>query len=245
MRFKTRLNHVAALFTAALLAAPAGSLGAQTSDPALTRPVRSLVGGNAFYATPVGDFAERVNHGWGGALHGTWLMGDAGIIGLRVDAGMMLYGRDRTRECLTTSCLVQVDITTSNNLAFVGVGPELVVPVGPIRPYAAGQVGWTFLWTQSQVEGSDNNNQPFASTRNMSDNTLSYGGVGGLLIPFNRNARNPVSLDLGVRYLRNGRVEYLRKGDIIINPGNPPIFNVQRSRADMLTYHIGVTVGVR
>ena len=54
-----------------------------------------------------------------------------------------------------------------------------------------------------------------------------------------------MSLDLGVRYLRNGSVEYLREGDIIINPGNYPTYNVQRSRADLLTYHIGVTVGIR
>lgn len=217
---------------------------AQASDPALSRPVRSLVGGNLFYAKPVGDFGDHVRQGWGGALHGTFLLHDAGIIGLRVDAGMMLYGHDRTRECLTSSCLVQVDINTSNNLAFVGVGPQLVAPAGPIRPYVAGQVGWTFLWTQSRVEGSDNDNRPFASTRNMSDNTLSYGGIGGLLIPFNPASRAPISLDLGVRYLRNGRVEYLRKGDIVINPGSQPTFNVQRSRADMVTFHVGVTVGI-
>jgi len=246
MRFRTPIRHIAALVGISILGATTSSaVHAQAAERTLMRPTRALVGINGFYATPIGDFSERVNHGWGGTIHGTWLLHDSGVIGLRMDAGTMIYGRQRTRECLTMSCLVEADITTSNNLAFVGVGPELVVPAGPIRPYAAGQVGWTFLWTQSEVEGSDNDNRPFASSRNFSDNTFSYGGVGGVLIPFNRGGGNPVSLDLGVRYLRNGRVEYLRKGDIIINPGNPPTFNVQRSRADMVAYHIGITVGVR
>lgn len=226
-------------------AAPAAA-AAQRADPAaLARPIRAHVGANAYYAQPVGDFADRIKQGWGGELNGTWLIGEAGVVGLRFDGGAMAYGRQRTRECLTSSCLVEVDITTSNNLAYAAVGPQLMVPVGPIRPYVAGQVGWTFLWTDSRIEGSNNQNEPFASTRNFSDNTFSYGGVGGVLVPLVQNARNPVALDLGVRYLRNGSVEYLRKGDIIINPGTQPTFNVQRSRADLLTYHIGISVGIR
>lgn len=238
-----RINPLAAAL-GLLCMAPAAA-AAQTADAALTRPVRAQVGANVYYAQPVGDFADRIKQGWGGDLNGTLLIGQAGIFGLRFDAGAMAYGRQRTRECLTLSCLVEVDITTSNNLAYAAVGPQLMVPAGPIRPYAAGQVGFTFLWTESKVEGSNNQNEPFASTRNFSDNTFSYGGVGGFLIPLAQHVRNPVSIDLGVRYLRNGRVEYLRKGDIIINPGTTPTFNVQRSRADLVTYHVGVSVGIR
>ena len=238
-----RIRHSLAALGLACMAPAAAA--AQTTDDALARPIRAHVGVNGYYAQPVGDFADRIDQGWGGELNGTWLVGEAGVFGLRFDGGAMAYGRQRTRECLTTSCLVEVDITTSNNLAYVAVGPQLMAPAGPIRPYVAGQVGWTFLWTDSRVEGSNNQNEPFASTRNFSDNTFSYGGTGGLLIPLVQNARNPVSIDLGVRYLRNGNVEYLRKGDIIINPGGPPTFNVQRSRADLLTYHVGVSVAVR
>lgn len=234
------------LFAVFALAYMAPSIvAAQAADPALLRPVRGQLGGSGFYAQPVGDFADRIKRGWGGEFSGTLLLGDAGFFGLRFDAGGMAYGRMKTHDCLTPSCLVMVDITTSNNLAYGAAGPQLMVPAGPIRPYVAAQVGWTFLWTDSRVEGSDNTNQPFASTRNFSDNTFSYGGVGGVLIPFNPGAQNPVSLDLGVRYLRNGSVEYLRKGDIIINVGGQPIFNVQRSRADLVTYRVGLSIGMR
>ncbi len=229
------------------LAAAAPAAGAQAGGEAdeLSRPIRSQVGGHLYYARPVGDFAECIDQGWGGALHGALLIGESGAVGLRFDAGFMSYGRETTRECLTTSCLVLADITTSNNLAFVGVGPVLQVPSGPFRPYVVGQAGWTFLWTESQIEGSHNDNEPFASTRNYSDNTFSYGGTAGILIPISTRARTPVALDLGARYLRNGSVEYLREGDIVINPGFPPTFDVQSSRADLVTYFVGISVGVR
>lgn len=240
----TRLRAAVAL---ALLALVAPVAGAQVVDEEeiLSRPIRSQVGGQVYYAQAVGDFADFIDHGWGGALHGTLLLGDPGVLGLRFDAGFMSYGRDRIRDCITPSCLVQGDITTSNNLAYVGVGPQLQVPVGPLRPYVAGQVGWTFLWTESKIEGTNNDNQPFASSTNQNDNAFSYGGTAGLLVPFNQGARNPISLDLGVRYLRTGEVEYLRKGDIIINPGSQPTLDIQRSRADLVTYFVGITVGVR
>jgi hypothetical protein len=159
----------------------------------------------------------------------------------------MNYGRETVRDVclLPTNCRVYVDVTTTNNLAFVGLGPQLVAPRGPVRPYVAGQVGWTFIWTNSSIEDSDDDDRSVLDSENVSDNTFSYGGLGGVLIPISAG-RNPVSLDLGVRYLRNGRVHYLRKGDIIDDPyGGPPTFNIQRSRADLVTYFIGVTVGLR
>ena len=241
------MRHASLLAAAALLSAAPAAARAQAADDALLRPIRAQVGGNLYYAQPVGDFADRIDQGFGGALHGTLLLGQSGIFGLRFDAGYMMYGNETIRECLTASCLVQVDVSTSNNLAFVGVGPQLQVPSGPIRPYVNGQVGWTFLWTESSVEGSDNDDDEFASTRNFSDNTFSYGGSAGVLIPVSQNSRNPISIDLGARYLRNGNVEYLREGDIVLNPtpGQPPTYNIQRSRADLVTYFVGITVGLR
>lgn len=237
-------TRTSALLLALLLAAPAvGAQEAEIEDP-LARPVRAQVGGSLYYARPLGDFADRIEQGWGGNLHGTLLLGEPGAIGLRFDAGFMGYGRERYRDCLTSTCLVEADITVSNNLAWIGVGPQLQVPVGPLRPYVAGQVGWTWLWTDSEIEGTNNDNQPFASSTNFSDNVFSYGGTAGVLIPVSQGA-NPIAIDLGARWLRNGEVEYLREGDIVINPGNRPTLLVQRSRADLVLYYVGVTVGVR
>ncbi len=40
-------------------------------------------------------------------------------------------------------------------------------------------------------------------------------------------------------------MHYLRKGDIIDNPSGLPTFNLQRSRADLLTYFVGISVALR
>ena len=241
------------LLRAALLLAAAAPLGAQPGpvygaerDTMLDRPVRALVGGNVYYARPVGDFLHYVRRGFGGAAHGTLLLDRAGVLGLRVDASYMNYGRETLRDqcLLQTNCRITVDVTTTNNIAFVGVGPSLMVPAGPLRPYVAGQAGWTFIWTNSSISDSDDDDEIALDTQNYNDNTFSYGGVGGILIPVSFG-RTPVSLDLGARYLRNGRVRYLREGDIVDNVTGPPTLDIQRSRADLVTYFVGVSVGVR
>ena len=252
MRIALRARRAArprALAVAAALLASAAPLAAQPTfpdDSALARPVRALVGGSVYYARPVGEFADFVRRGFGAAGHGTLLLGPSGAFGIRVDASYMNYGRETVRDvcALATNCRVVVDVTTTNNIAFVGAGPMLVAPVGAVRPYAAGQVGWTFIWTNSSIEDADDGDGGLYDTQNYDDHTFSYGGVGGILVPVSFG-RTPVSIDVGARYLRNGRVRYLREGDIIDNVGGPPTLDIQRSRADLVTYFVGVSVGVR
>lgn len=236
------------LLAAALLCAQAATLHAQVDEDTqeLQRPIRSWVGGNIYYAHPVGEFANFIDHGWGGDLHGTFLLDRAGVLGLRFDASFMNYGRERVNDvcALPTICRVLVDVVTTNNIAFVGAGPQVMAPSGMIRPYLAGQLGWTFIWTNSSIEDSDDEDETTLDTQNLSDNTFSYGGAAGFLIPVS-TGRSPVSIDFGARYLRNGSVRYLRKGDIIDNPTGPPSLNIQRSRADLVTYYLGVSVGIR
>lgn len=244
-----RAAPLRAALSAVLLLAAAAPLAAQRAavdDTTLRRPIRAHVGGNVFYARPVGEFADYVRRGFGGALHGTYLLGPSGAFGLRLDASYLNYGRETVRDvcALPSNCRVIVDVTTTNNIAFVGVGPTLLAPVGAVRPYATGQVGWTFIWTNSSIEDADDGDGGLYDTQNHSDGTFSYGGVAGFLVPLTVG-RAPVSLDLGARYLRNGRVRYLREGDIVDNVNGPPTLDIQRSRADLVTYFVGVSVGMR
>jgi hypothetical protein len=229
----------------AVLFAPAASAHAQIAAPdtSLLRPVRAFGGGHVYYARPVGEFADYVRRGFGGALHGTLLLDRAGVLGLRIDASYLGYGRETVRECIPyNSCRVSVDVTTTNNIAFVGIGPSLTAPAGLLRPYVAGQVGYTFIWTSSSLEDVDDGGSAYDSN-NYTDGTFSYGGVGGFLVPLGTSSR--AYLDVGARLLRNGSVRYLREGDILDNPGGPPTMNVQRSRADLVTYFVGVSVPLR
>ena len=236
------------LLALAALAATVSVAGAQTSDDTieLQRPVRGAAGGHLYYAKPVGEFSDYINRGFGGAAHAMIHVGPSNAVALRIDGSYMNYGRETVRTRLGSGPLgrIDVDVTTTNNIAFVGAGPQFMVPDGPIRPYVAGQLGWTFIWTNSSLEDVDDD-RGVLDSQNISDNTFSYGGLGGILVPLTAG-RNPVSLDFGARYLRNGSVRYLREGDIVDDVGSgAPFLNIQRSRADLVTYYLGVSVALR
>ncbi len=235
----------AAALAAAILLSGSASMHAQAvPDGTVLRPVRALVGVNLILGVPVGELADNIDNGFGIAGHGTYLVHDDGYLGLRFDVGAMSYGRDRVRECLTTSCLVQVDVETTHNIAYVGFGPQLAVPDGPLRPYIGGNIGGTFFWTQSTIEGTNFENQPFASTTNNSTGTFAYGGHGGIMVPVNRG-QTPVMIDIGARYHVNGDATYLTRGSIEVRPNQAPLIRPIRSEADFWTIYLGVTVGIR
>ena len=52
-----------------------------------------------------------------------------------------------------------------------------------------------------------------------------------------------VALDFGVRYHRNGTVRYLREGAIRTLPDGSISFVPIQSRADLLSFMVGVSVG--
>jgi opacity protein-like surface antigen len=226
-----------ALAAALLAAAP---LRAQQVDE-LTVP-RLHVGIQAQYARPVGEFRDYVQHGGGLNANAAWMFGPSGALGLRADAGFIVYGSE-TREYCFTSCRIRFDLTTTNTIAHFGIGPQFALPSGPVRPYASAGVGFAYFATTSSIEGT-NDNSPFANSTNFDDATLSWNAGGGLLIPVS-SGRTPVSLDLGVAYHGNGEVEYLKKGDIEDHPDGSITFTPTRSNANLLTFRLGVSIGVR
>lgn len=222
---------------ALLLLAPA--LRAQT--PAPSRFAGNISG---IVAQPVGEFDDYVNVGFGIGGNFRVNLGTSGVASLRFDLGYVNYGRETQRVCLseTVGCRIVVDLTTTNNIVFGHGGLQLGVPTGPVRPYVNGGIGYSYFFTQSSVEGTSNDEDPFASTTNFDDGTFSWAGGGGIVIPISSGS-TPVALDLGARYLNNNEVDYLTKGSIVDNAdGSIDIFPT-RSEAHLITYTIGVTIG--
>lgn len=215
-------------------------------DPTELRPVILMGGIAGQYARTVGEFRDYVRDGFG--INGSviWPVTPGGPFALRGDGGFIVYGNERRRVCMGggVGCFIELDLTTTNSIAYVNVGPQLMVPAGPIQPYAAAGVGLAYFATRSEVEGSGGQQHPFASTTNFDDFTFQWGGGGGLLVPLSRG-RTPVMLDLGVRYHGNGRVEYLTEGDIAESPDGSLEISPTRSDANLLTFQIGVVVGAR
>jgi len=210
--------------------------------PGTARP-RVTLGGGAFVAQPVGEFKNYVNNGFGGGGHLLLRADRQGFLSLRADVGYLIYGHETKRVSLPNAGRVEFDVTTSNNIVTYSIGPQLMVPTGPIRPYVNAMAGGAYFYTQSSVGGSDNSND-FASTRNFGDNVPSYGYGGGLYIPLNMRYAQ-VGIDIGARFVRNGLTRYLREGGIQDDPdGGYTVFPIE-SETNLVVYHIGVSAQLR
>lgn len=206
---------------------------------------RSYLGGELTIASPQGEFANYIDGGWGGGLHYLLRLDRDGWVALRADASLLNYGHERQRVLLspTVGGRITLDLTTDNNIAFFGVGPQIGVPTGALRPYVNGFAGVSYIYTESSVSGSSSAER-FASSTNFDDASFAYGGGAGLYIPLSHR-RNPVSLDLGVTYRHNGSAEYLREGDITDNPDGSITLHPVLSETNLLAFRVGVTVGLR
>ena len=214
-----------------------GALSAQESQRVLTGRLSGSVYGQG--SDPRGDFGKNTGTGWGGGGSLVLRLDPAAITNIRLDASFLTYGNSRRRIPLAgTGGLIRLDLRTSNNIASLVAGPQLLGPTGVFTPYASVLGGFSVFWTESTIEGTQNTNQPFASTTNSSDAALAYGAAAGLYIRVANGAR-PVRVELGARVLRHDNVKYLtddRVRDAYENDRAPePV----RGRADFVTFYAG------
>lgn len=189
-----------------------------------------------------GEFRNYVYGGLG--LGGAVLIQprQTSILGLRIEGGAAIYGQETKRVPLSNTVdRVFVDMTTSNNIVMLGVGPQLTAPSGAVRPYLAGTVGLVSFFTETSVNGTDNT-YDFASSQNLGDGNLAWTLSSGFYIPMH-TGKSPWSIDIGATYHKNGQLEYLRKGGIIDNNDGTITLNTIRSEADFLSFRIGVRIG--
>jgi len=233
---------VLAVWASASVALPARTAAQQADE---LKPIRAWAGGNLMVARPVGEFDSYVGTGWGLSGHFAFKLDRDGLVSLRADAGFVNYGNERKRVCLspTIGCRIEVDLTTSNNIFAFSLGPQLAVPGGPVQPYLHASLGGAYFATVSSVSGSSNT-EDFASTTNFDDFTFAWQLGSGLRIPVHIG-QSPFYLDFGARYNINGEVQYLTEGGIIDNPDGSITLNPIRSEANLLTFVIGASFGVR
>jgi hypothetical protein len=226
------------LLLAAIAAAPTAAL-AQRDGP----PAYFFAGGTLGVAEPAGELADHVETGYGITGHVLFRPYPEGFFGLRLDGGYVNYGRESRDVMLspTVGGRITVDLNTSNDILFFGVGPQLGLPSGRVRPYVNGSVGLAYFVTGSSLRGDDED--AFANTTNYDDSAFSWGGGAGTYVAL-RTGRLPIALDLGVRYQRTGSVSYLAEGGIVDRPdGSIALFPIQ-SDTELLTFQVGVTAAI-
>lgn len=211
---------------AALLASFAASVASAqtTADPdvpssrlsELAR--RSSASISFIQGRPQGAFQRNVGLGYG--VDGAYLLrlDRAGIWSLRASAGVASYGHESRRTPLseTVGGRVTVDVTTTNYVVPMSIGPQVSWPTGSVRPYINAGVGGQAFFTESRVEDSGGFNT-LASTTNHSSMSSAWTAGGGVYLPL-YVGRFQVQLDLGVQYFNGGTTRYLAPGSIVDLP---------------------------
>jgi hypothetical protein len=223
-----------------LAVAPAAAVAQQANwaMPAIGSPARFTLGAVGVAAAPRGEFQSNLGKGLqGGGFSAIGLM-------LRVEGGGVWYGSESQRIRFI-SPRIGAKVVTTNSIGELGIGPELALPMGPVRPYVNAMVGMHYFSTSSSLEGleNDENSNDF-STNQQHDATSTYGFGGGVRVPLGPK-RWDFALDAGTRFYRGGTAEYLKEGDIVDNPdGSGLTINVRRSRTDFQTFYLGFTIGL-
>ena len=196
---------------------------------------------NFAVSQPLGDLGDFIGEGYGITGGFVWNLDRDRVFGIRAEGGFVQYGNERTGVCFL-SCRVPLEINTSNDIVFGGIGPQITVPAGPLRPYMNASAGFSYFFTHSSVSGENDYESVFDAT-NHDDAVFALTGGGGFLIPLSMR-RTPVLLDIGATFHRNGEATYLRKGSIRDNPDGSIEINPIRSEANFITYRLGVSIGV-
>ena len=231
-------SALVALATAATTSLSAQATPARRGDPSLPRGYGDI---RFTVSQPIGEFNDFIGAGYGITGGFVWNLDRDRVFGIRAEGGFLQYGNERTSHCLI-NCRIGVDVNTSNDIVFAGIGPQITVPAGPIRPYLNATAGIGYFFTHSSVTGEDEYEDYFDTT-NHDDAVFALTGGGGFLIPLSMR-RTPVLLDLGATFHRNGPATYLREGSIRDLPDGGIEIDPIRSEANFITYRIGVSIGV-
>lgn len=210
-------------------------------------------GGIHFLLTfPQGEFKETSDRvGYGLGLEGAYV-----FPGLPIAAGFAgtyaTYGsRTFSVPFSLTAQLVNVDLTTSNNIATGHLLLRLQPQNGVFRPYFEGLLGFHVFWTESKLEDERFEDSEIAGSTNLSDMAFSYGGGGGVQYLLHRGETAipgegiEILLDLKVRFLYGGKAEYYDEASITFDTNGVPLLRREdalTSTTDMLQTMIGISV---
>lgn len=214
-------------------------------------PARFLFGASVDVAQPVGEFREHADVAAGLNLSGIVLVRPGSPLGFMLNGGFISYGSDErdVRIAAPFGGSFVAELGTSYTYAGLQAGPELAVRAGAVRPYLAGTIGFGSFRTRSALtvrdndpdEGEDETDELWSRTHS-SDAVLAMTGLAGLRIALGSSG-SPVTLDAGARFVHNGEASYVRRGDIIENDDGTMDVTVTRSRADFVSYTLGVSIG--
>lgn len=204
----------------------------------------AMVGVSLVAADPRGEMGAFVDDGFGGQGWATWPLDSRGHLRLRGDVGFVVYGHERQRLCFGApiGCRIEVDLTTTNSIAYGGVGPELVLATGRVQPYVHGAWGFSYFATTSSLSGTHEADD-WGTTTNFDDLVGAWRFGGGLRVQV-AGGRTPVWLDVALERHENGVADYLTRGDIVDHADGSITLYPIRSEANLTSVRLGVSIGL-
>lgn len=161
-----------------------------------------------------------------------------------VSFGVLVYGYEKREEPFSTPIPdVIVNVSTTNAIYMCHFLFRVQTRKGMIRPYLDGLIGFNYLSTDTRVRSR---HYTVARSNIINDLAFSGGAGGGLMIQVYSKKGNKkkrpygVYIDLGVRYLKGGRAEYLKEGSVRLEDGQI-LYDASKSTTDLVTGHIGVS----
>jgi hypothetical protein len=157
------LKAVSVLSTASIFAC-ASVAEAQIILNSAPGPSRFSLGGDGVMSQPKGEFASNVGKGWGFNLNGMYRIDYKGYLNLRADFGTVQYAKERKdASFFGITGRVNLNLETTNNIAWGAIGPQIMIPDGPFRPYANAAVAYTNFSTTSTLSDPYGQFQPISN----------------------------------------------------------------------------------
>lgn len=140
---------------------------------------------------------------------------------------------------------VLVEVTTRNSIFSSAAVLRLSPVEGSFRPYVEAFVGFNYLFTYTSVSDPSDWPPDIATTTNFDDWTLTCGvGVGAVIrvLEIRSHQGRPLfslQMEVGVRYSKSGRAEYLTEGSIRREHGSL-MYEPLMSATDLVKTHFGI-----
>ena len=188
---------------------------------------------------PIGGFGNKIGSTPGGGVDLTARVGQTPVfVGAALD--YLTYGSETRRIALFPNVPeVLSDVNTTNNLfrshALVRFQPSS----GRVRPYAEGLLGFSYVYTRTAIDLGDYEGDQ--GTTHLGDFAPSFGAGGGVTIGLGSVEHVRFALDIGLRYLTSGEVDYLTRGELQ-RDATGVTFAPTRSPATLFAVQIGIAV---
>jgi hypothetical protein len=198
-------------------------------------------------AGALGDFRDNVPGAFGGLTMDFLFSPGSSPLRIGISGGLLIYGSESYTDFFPSRYAdFEVDLTTDNSILLGHLLLRYEPGRGRWRPYLEGLAGLSHFRTDTSIDeylSSDSG----PSVNNLRNTVFSYGaglGLTGRIVPWSTRVRRPdfeLRLEIGLRYLRSGEVEYLTEGDIT-REGEDLVLNIRRSPTELVAARLGLAM---